>query len=182
LDLMQKLLHFNPNKRMSADEALKHPYVAAFHNVKDEPASSGPITISLPDDTRYTVSEYRERLYAEIVSKKRQERPREVGGPVATPATRERDTTGVASSSSAQPGRTVTGSSSSSAYPRRETVSSGYGSRAPAVAASGSSASSGSDPLKRTSVVDKRPSVTTSTVSATNAARAVRPASKGVGV
>jgi mitogen-activated protein kinase 15 len=28
LDLMKNLLHFNPNKRLTAAEALKHPYVA----------------------------------------------------------------------------------------------------------------------------------------------------------
>jgi len=28
LDLMKNLLHFNPNKRLSAEEALRHPYVA----------------------------------------------------------------------------------------------------------------------------------------------------------
>ena len=27
IDLMKKLLHFNPDKRITADEALRHPFV-----------------------------------------------------------------------------------------------------------------------------------------------------------
>jgi mitogen-activated protein kinase 15 len=28
LDLLKSLMHFNPNKRLTAEDALKHPYVA----------------------------------------------------------------------------------------------------------------------------------------------------------
>ena len=49
-DLMSKLLHFNPNKRISAAEALKHPYVAQFHNEADEPSAPGIITIPIDDN------------------------------------------------------------------------------------------------------------------------------------
>jgi mitogen-activated protein kinase 15 len=71
LDLMAHLMKFNPTERWSAEQALGHPYVASFHNVRDEPSAPGPITISLPDDTRYTVGEYREKLYAEIAAAKK---------------------------------------------------------------------------------------------------------------
>lgn len=37
LDLLNKLLQFNPEKRLTAEEALEHPYVAQFHNEDDEP-------------------------------------------------------------------------------------------------------------------------------------------------
>lgn len=37
LDLMSQCLHFNPDKRVRAADALKHPYVAEFHNPDDEP-------------------------------------------------------------------------------------------------------------------------------------------------
>eukprot|EP00758_Cryptobia_borreli_P001739 Tbor_TRINITY_DN2491_c0_g1::TRINITY_DN2491_c0_g1_i1::g.2576::m.2576/K19603/MAPK15; mitogen-activated protein kinase 15 len=76
IDLMVKLMKFNPSERLSAKEALSHPYVEGFHNPKEEPEAPEPITISLPDDTRFTVSEYREKLYTEIQnSKRRAEKP-----------------------------------------------------------------------------------------------------------
>lgn len=52
LDLMQKLLQFNPQKRLTAEEALQHPYVAHFHNPEDEPVAAGPITISVDDNKK----------------------------------------------------------------------------------------------------------------------------------
>ncbi len=37
LDLMGKLLEFDPSKRITAAEALKHPYLAHYHHEEDEP-------------------------------------------------------------------------------------------------------------------------------------------------
>ena len=36
LDLLDKMLVFNPHKRVSVDEALAHPYLKTLHNVKSE--------------------------------------------------------------------------------------------------------------------------------------------------
>eukprot|EP00796_Vickermania_ingenoplastis_P004956 gene4958-3556_t len=74
IDLMEKLLRFNPNERLSAEQALQHPYVIRFTSQQTQPVAPGPITISLPDDTRYTVDEYRRRLYSEMAAERRRSR------------------------------------------------------------------------------------------------------------
>lgn len=77
IDLMSKLLQFNPEKRIDADAALKHPYVALFHNPADEPICTHQIKLHFSDDKKYSISEYREKLYSEI-RKKRERRRRKV--------------------------------------------------------------------------------------------------------
>jgi len=75
-DLLQKLLQFNPNKRITALEALRHPYMAQFHNPADEPTCNHVITIPIDDNTKYSIQEYREKLYSEIVKRKKELRRR----------------------------------------------------------------------------------------------------------
>lgn len=40
LDLLEKLLAFNPVKRISVEEALKHPYLEPYHDPEDEPTAA----------------------------------------------------------------------------------------------------------------------------------------------
>lgn len=47
LDLIQRLLAYDPHKRLSVDEALKHPYLREFHNGKEEPVFKGRIVFQL---------------------------------------------------------------------------------------------------------------------------------------
>jgi mitogen-activated protein kinase 15 len=63
LDLLRKLIHFNPDKRITADDALRHSYVARFHNVSEEIALNYDVVPPLSDDTQLTVDEYRSKLY-----------------------------------------------------------------------------------------------------------------------
>jgi len=72
LDLLDKLLQFNPDKRINADQALQHPYLAQFHNPADEPVLTSPITISIDDNKRFKIQEYRKYLYRKIIERKKQ--------------------------------------------------------------------------------------------------------------
>ena len=38
-DLLEKMLEFNPQKRITVEEALRHPYLAEFHDSDDEAVS-----------------------------------------------------------------------------------------------------------------------------------------------
>ncbi|AIO02212.1 mitogen-activated protein kinase, putative [Leishmania panamensis] len=71
LDLIQRLMCFNPNRRISAKEALGHPYVAAFHRPDEEPVAPDPITISLPDNERLPLDKYRDAIYEQIAALRR---------------------------------------------------------------------------------------------------------------
>jgi serine/threonine protein kinase len=35
INLLTKMLEFNPKKRVTVDEILRHPYLSQFHNPKD---------------------------------------------------------------------------------------------------------------------------------------------------
>lgn len=37
LDLLEKLLQFDPAKRLTVEEALEHPFMEAYHDINDEP-------------------------------------------------------------------------------------------------------------------------------------------------
>jgi mitogen-activated protein kinase 15 len=70
IDLLLKLLVFNPNKRLTAEEALKHPYVAEFHNEEEEIVSDHKIEIPLDDNNKFSKEEYRQKLYDIVLKRK----------------------------------------------------------------------------------------------------------------
>lgn len=71
LDLLKRMLTFDPRKRITVDEALCHPYVLLYHQPEDEPTTT-PFDISeFPYDCvkdEISLSEMKKSLYLEIVS------------------------------------------------------------------------------------------------------------------
>mmetsp|Transcript_19236 Transcript_19236/g.53973 ORF Transcript_19236/g.53973 Transcript_19236/m.53973 type:complete len:387 (+) Transcript_19236:148-1308(+) len=74
LDLLTKCLQFNPAKRITCEEALKHPYVSEFHAPAEEIDCDHVIAISIDDNHKYSISDYRNQLYEDIVVKKKEQR------------------------------------------------------------------------------------------------------------
>ncbi len=63
IDLLKKLTKFNPDKRLTAEQALKHPYVRRFHNPTEERNIGYDVVPPLADDVQLSVEEYRNKLY-----------------------------------------------------------------------------------------------------------------------
>ena len=70
IDLLLKLLQFNPKKRLTAIEALEHPYVADFHNPEEELLCDHKIDVPLDDDNKFSKDEYRQKLYDIVLKRK----------------------------------------------------------------------------------------------------------------
>ncbi|XP_019873931.1 mitogen-activated protein kinase 15-like [Aethina tumida] len=67
LDLISKLLVFNPTKRFSSEEALEHEYVSQYHEPNKEITLPFNVSIPFDDDIRMSIEDYRNKLY-EIMS------------------------------------------------------------------------------------------------------------------
>eukprot|EP01101_Sappina_pedata_P002083 TRINITY_DN1235_c1_g1_i1.p1 TRINITY_DN1235_c1_g1~~TRINITY_DN1235_c1_g1_i1.p1 ORF type:complete len:440 (-),score=222.87 TRINITY_DN1235_c1_g1_i1:126-1346(-) len=74
LDVLRQMLHFNPSKRMTAEMALEHPYVAQFHNPAEEPACEKELKITIDDDHKFSISDYRNQLYNDIIARRKEKR------------------------------------------------------------------------------------------------------------
>ena len=74
LDLLSKLLQFNPNKRIDVNTALEHNYVKEFHSQYSdtEIICDKPINIPIDDNIKYSAKEYRKRLYDEVLKRKKE--------------------------------------------------------------------------------------------------------------
>lgn len=61
LDLLEKFLTFNPAKRITVEEALRHPYLEPYHDPEDEP-SMDPIPESFFDFDKHKDTLSKEQL------------------------------------------------------------------------------------------------------------------------
>lgn len=112
LDFITRLLQFMPENRLTAEEALKHPYLKKFYKTSEEPTCDHIIKLYFNDNTKYSVQQYREKLYQEIEKKKEK---RKLGKMDGKPESRlsNRTSNSTASSSTSTSTRSVSRSGSS---------------------------------------------------------------------
>eukprot|EP00316_Scyphosphaera_apsteinii_P016354 CAMPEP_0119308618 /NCGR_PEP_ID=MMETSP1333-20130426/11566_1 /TAXON_ID=418940 /ORGANISM="Scyphosphaera apsteinii, Strain RCC1455" /LENGTH=375 /DNA_ID=CAMNT_0007312435 /DNA_START=110 /DNA_END=1237 /DNA_ORIENTATION=+ len=76
IDMISNLMHFNPDKRLTVEEALQHPYMAQFFTGSEQ-ACPAKLTVPMDDDHKFTVNDYREKLYQQVVENKRNKSSRQ---------------------------------------------------------------------------------------------------------
>ncbi|XP_064240771.1 mitogen-activated protein kinase 15 isoform X3 [Aotus nancymaae] len=69
LDLLRRLLVFAPDKRLSATQALQHPYVQRFHCPSNEWARRADTRLRVHEGVQLSAPEYRSRVYQMILER-----------------------------------------------------------------------------------------------------------------
>jgi serine/threonine protein kinase len=64
LDLLAKMLMFNPNKRYTVEQCISHPYFEGLHNPEEEPICETPFDWSF-DDIELTKENLQSMIYDE---------------------------------------------------------------------------------------------------------------------
>ena len=65
-DLLERLLQMDPRKRLSAEQALGHPYFAQLHDPTDEITASAHFDCSFEDKT--SMQELKEAIFSELLA------------------------------------------------------------------------------------------------------------------
>jgi len=68
IDLLQQLLAFTPETRISAADALKHPYVSQFHDPAAERVADFVVQVPIDDKEKKTTGQYRSQLYEHMAA------------------------------------------------------------------------------------------------------------------
>lgn len=66
VDLLEKMLVFDPNKRITVNDALCHPYLAPLHDINDEPVCSQPFSFDF-ENPSITEEHIKELIWRESV-------------------------------------------------------------------------------------------------------------------
>ncbi|XP_052192111.1 mitogen-activated protein kinase homolog MMK2 isoform X1 [Diospyros lotus] len=66
MDLLEKMLVFDPNKRISVVEALCHPYLAPLHDINEEPVCPRPFSFDF-EQPSFTEENIKELIWRESV-------------------------------------------------------------------------------------------------------------------
>jgi serine/threonine protein kinase len=78
IDLMSKLLVFDPKKRLTAQQALEHPYMQELHDPEDEPVCPTLFDFGFEKEAT-SVEEYRDLIWSEFEFFKRKQASAERG-------------------------------------------------------------------------------------------------------
>ncbi|XP_055482747.1 mitogen-activated protein kinase 15 isoform X3 [Psammomys obesus] len=70
LDLLKQLLAFAPGKRLSAEQALQHPYVQRFHCPDREWTRGSEVRLPVHEGDQLSALDYRNRLYQMILERR----------------------------------------------------------------------------------------------------------------
>lgn len=66
LDLLLRMLQFNPRKRITLPEALRHPYLAQFHKPKEDNICKKAIVPPVSDNKKLTLKQYKQLIYERV--------------------------------------------------------------------------------------------------------------------
>ncbi|XP_022734855.1 mitogen-activated protein kinase homolog MMK2 isoform X3 [Durio zibethinus] len=66
VDLLEKMLIFDPHRRITVDEALCHPYLAPLHEINEEPVCPRPFSFDF-EQPSFTEENIKELIYRESV-------------------------------------------------------------------------------------------------------------------
>ncbi|KAK7274333.1 hypothetical protein RIF29_15417 [Crotalaria pallida] len=66
VDLLEKMLIFDPNRRITVDEALCHPYMAPLHDINEEPVCPRPFSFDF-EQPSFTEEDIKELIWRESV-------------------------------------------------------------------------------------------------------------------
>ncbi|KAH7441269.1 hypothetical protein KP509_03G031600 [Ceratopteris richardii] len=66
IDLIERMLKYNPAERITAEEALAHPYLASLHDEADEPVCPRPFDFNV-DEQSLSEDDIREEIYQEAL-------------------------------------------------------------------------------------------------------------------
>lgn len=66
IDLAQKLLVFDPSKRITVEEALKHPFLSSLHEINEEPTCESPFIFDFEQEN-LSEEDIKELIWLEII-------------------------------------------------------------------------------------------------------------------
>ncbi|CAN6483752.1 unnamed protein product [Victoria cruziana] len=66
IDLVERMLTFDPRQRITVEDALAHPYLASLHDISDEPVCSTPFSFDFEQDA-LTEEQMKDLIYQEAM-------------------------------------------------------------------------------------------------------------------